>query len=204
VIRVLVVDDHPVVCAGLAAMIATEHDMDVVAQASDGREAVRHFARLLPDVTLMDLRMPYMGGAEAIRTIRAEHSTGAFIALTTYQGDEDIHRALAAGAQAYLLKGMPHSELAQAIRNVHAGLRYMPPSVLKTLAERPPGSDLSAREMSILRLIVKGNSNKEIAELLSITEGTVKWHVNIILSRLHVRDRTQAAVAALQRGIIEL
>lgn len=204
VIRVLVVDDHPVVCAGLSAMIATERDMSVVAQASNGQEAVSLFRKFKPDVTLMDLRMPTMGGAEAIRAIRAEHPNGGFIALTTYQGDEDIHRALAAGAQAYLLKGMPHNELAQAIRNVHAGLRYMPLSVMKTLADRPPGSELSGREMSILRLIVRGLSNKEIAEALSITEGTVKWHVNIILSRLHVRDRTQAAVAALQRGMVEL
>jgi len=203
-IRVLVADDHPVVCQGLTAIISTQADMKVVAQAADGREALALFRKHRPDVTLMDLRMPEMGGVEAIRAIRELFPHSGFIVLTTYQGDEDIHRALKAGAQAYLLKGMPHGELLNAIRSVHAGLRYLPAPVLKRLADRPPGPDLSSREMGILRLIVKGLSNKEIAEKLSITEGTVKWHVNIILGRLNVSDRTQAAVAALQRGIVEL
>jgi len=203
-IRVLVADDHPVVCAGLAAMIATQPDMAVVAQAANGKDAVKLFEKHRPDVTLMDLRMPEMGGVEAIRAIRDTCPDGNFIVLTTYQGDEDIHRALSAGAKAYLLKGMPHGELIEAIRNVHAGLRYLPRPVLKSLAERPPGPELSSREIGVLRLIVNGRSNKEIAEALHITEGTVKWHVNIILGRLNVSDRTQAAVAALQRGIIEL
>jgi DNA-binding NarL/FixJ family response regulator len=204
IIRVLVADDHPVVCAGLAAMIATQPDMTVVAQAANGKDAVKLFARHHPDVTLMDLRMPKMGGVEAIRAIRETCPDSSFIVLTTYQGDEDIHKALSAGARAYLLKGMPHAELIEAIRNVHAGLRYLPRPVLKSLAERPPGPELSSREIDVLRLIVNGRSNKEIAEELHITEGTVKWHVNIILGRLNVSDRTQAAVAALQRGIIEL
>lgn len=198
------VDDHPVVCHGLTAIISTQKDMNVVAQASNGREAVERYREHKPDVTLMDLRMPELGGVEAIRTIRDEFPNAGFIVLTTYQGDEDIHKALTAGAQAYLLKGMPHGELLSAIRTVHSGLRYLPPPVLKSLADRPPGSELSAREIGILRLIVKGMSNKEIATVLGITEGTVKWHINIILGRLHVSDRTQAAVAALQRGIIEL
>jgi DNA-binding NarL/FixJ family response regulator len=204
VIRVLVADDHPVVCMGLSAMITTQQDMTVVAQASNGREAVQLFREHRPDVTLMDLRMPEMGGVEAICAIRRDFPDSSFIVLTTYQGDEDIHKALSAGAQAYLLKGMPHGELLEAIRSVNAGQRYLPPSVLKSLAERPPGPELSPREVGVLKLIVKGLSNKEIAHKLSITEGTVKWHVNIILSRLNVSDRTQAAVAALQRGIVEL
>jgi len=145
-----------------------------------------------------------MGGVKAIRAIREEFPNSSFIVLTTYQGDEDIHKALQAGAQAYLLKGMPHGELLEAIRSVHAGRRYLPQSVLKSLAERPPGPELSPRELGILKLIVRGMSNKEIANTLNIMEGTVKWHVNIILGRLNVSDRTQAAVAALQRGIVEL
>jgi DNA-binding NarL/FixJ family response regulator len=202
-IRVLVVDDHPVVCFGLAAMINTQADMTAVAQASDGLEAVALFRKHVPDITLMDLRMPKMGGVQAIRAIRADYPNSGFIVLTTYNGDEDIYKALTAGAQGYLLKGMPHGELLEAIRTVHAGLRYVPEPVLQRLAERTPSSVLSARELQILRLIVKGLSNKQIADNLGITEGTVKWHVNIILGRLNVSDRTQAAVAALHRGIVE-
>jgi two-component system, NarL family, response regulator len=203
-IRVVIADDHPVVCRGLAAIIKTESDMEVVGQASDGRQAVDLFHKHLPDVTLMDLRMPVMSGVEAIRTIRKDHPGGAFIVLTTYQGDEDIHRALKAGAQAYLLKGMSDTELIEAIRSVHAGIRYLPKPVLQTLANRPPKSDLSEREHQILNLIVKGMSNRRIGAELGLTEATVKWYVNIILSRLNVSDRTQAAVAALHRGIVEL
>jgi DNA-binding NarL/FixJ family response regulator len=148
----------------------------------------------------MDLRMPECGGVGAIRKFSLR---GGFIVLTTYQGDEDIHKALMAGAKAYLLKGMPHGELLKAIRSVHAGLRYLPAAVTKSLAERPP-EELSIRELDILRLMSKGLSNKRIAESLGITEGTVKWHINIILSRLHVSDRTQAVIAALHRGIVEM
>jgi DNA-binding NarL/FixJ family response regulator len=200
----MVVDDHPVVRFGVAAMIMAQPDMEVVAQAGTGREAVDLFAAHQPDVTLMDLRLPVLSGVEAIRAIRSEHPDSLFIVLTTYQGDEDIHRALTAGAQAYLVKGMSYDELVGAIRKVHAGKRYFPPEVMASLARRPPNSDLSARELQILELIVKGKSNREIAEELQITVGTVKWHVNIILGRLHVSDRTQAAVAALHRGIVEL
>lgn len=203
-IRVVIADDHPVVCRGLAAIIKTESDMEVVGQASDGRQAVDLFLKHHPDVTLMDLRMPVMSGVDAIRAIRKDHPGGAFIVLTTYQGDEDIHRALKAGAQAYLLKGMSDTELIEAIRSVHAGIRYLPKPVLQTLANRPPKSDLSEREHQILNLIVKGMSNRRIGEELGLTEATVKWYVNIILSRLNVSDRTQAAVAALHRGIVEL
>jgi two-component system, NarL family, response regulator len=203
VIRVLIADDHPVVCMGLAAMITTQPDMEVVAQVSDGFEAIQVFNQHKPDIVLMDLRMPNCGGVEAIRTIRESNPTARFMVLTTYQGDEDIHRALTAGAQAYLLKGMPYGELLRAIRDVHSGIRYLPPAVEKTLAGRPP-DELSTRELEVLRLIAKGFSNRQIANELGITEGTVKWHVNIILSRLHVTDRTQAVVAAVQRGIVDL
>lgn len=199
----MVADDHPVVCMGLSAMISTQPDMTLVAEAANGRDAIQLFRQHQPDITLMDLRMPECGGVEAIRTIRAFSQHGGFIVLTTYQGDEDIHRALMAGANAYLLKGMPHGELLQAIRSVHSGLRYLPPAVLKSLAERPPGNQLSTRELDILRLISKGLSNRQISETLGITEGTVKWHINIILSRLNVSDRTQAVVTALHRGIVE-
>ena len=202
-IRVLIVDDHPVVCRGLAAIIQTEQSMSVVGQAFNGIQAVEMFRKHLPDVTLMDLRMPVMTGVEAIRAIRDAHPTAAFVVLTTYHGDEDIHRALKAGAQSYLLKGMSDSELLDAIRNVHAGLRYLPQPVLDSLANRPPKSELTDRELQILNLIVKGMSNRQIGESLGIAEPTVKWHVNILLSRLNVSDRTQAAVAALQRGIVE-
>jgi DNA-binding NarL/FixJ family response regulator len=203
-IRVLVVDDHPVVCRGLAAIIQAEPGMSVIGQAADGSQAVRMFREQTPDITLMDLRMPVMSGVEAIRAIHKEFPGARFIVLTTYHGDEDIHRALKAGAQAYLLKGMSDTELLEAIRNVHAGLRYLPQPVLESLASRPPKSDLSERELEILHLIVKGMSNKRIGESLGITEATVKWHVNMILSRLNVSDRTQAAVTALNRGIVEL
>jgi two-component system, NarL family, response regulator len=203
-IRVLVADDHPVVCAGLSAIINMQPDMQTIGQAKNGKEAVRLFEEHLPDVTLMDLRMPEMGGVEAIRKIRAQYPQSGFIVLTTYQGDEDIHKALAVGAQGYLLKGMPHDELLEGIRTVHAGLRYVPEPVLQRLAERTPSSDLTGRELQILNLIVKGLSNKQIADKLGITEATVKWHVNLIFGRLNVSDRTQAAVAALNRGIIEL
>ncbi|HVW87657.1 MAG TPA: response regulator transcription factor [Bryobacteraceae bacterium] len=202
-IRVLIADDHPVVCRGLAAIIETEPGMRVVGQAFNGAQAVQIHSEQQPDVTLMDLRMPVMSGVEAIRAIRRFTPAAAFIVLTTYQGDEDIHRALKAGAKSYLLKGMPDTELLDAIRNVHAGLRYLPQPVLESLANRPPNSELTERELQILNLIVKGLSNRGIAESLGITEATVKWHVNILLSRLNVSDRTQAAVAALQRGIVE-
>jgi DNA-binding NarL/FixJ family response regulator len=203
-IRVILVDDHPVVRFGLAAIIGLQPDMVVVAEAGSGEEACAICDKRAADVALMDLRLPGLSGVEAIRTIRKSHPKLRFIVLTTYDGDEDIHKALEAGAQAYLLKGMSHNELVNAIRAVHSGLKYIPASVSKSLAERPPHSELSAREMEVLELIVKGHSNREIGEALGISEATVKWHVNIILSRLNVSDRTQATVAALQRGIVHL
>ncbi len=203
-IRVILVDDHPVVRFGLAAIIGLQKDMAVVGEAGSGEEACTVCARHAADVLLMDLRLPHMSGVEAIRTLRPQHPKLRFIVLTTYDRDEDIHRALEAGAQAYLLKGMSHNELANAIRRVHAGLKYLPELVSKSLAERPPHSELSAREMEVLELIVSGHSNRAIGDALGISEATVKWHVNIILSRMNVSDRTQATVAALQRGIVHL
>lgn len=201
-IRVLIVDDHPVVREGLAAMINRRPDMEVVAEAGNGREAVDFCRRLGPDVTLMDLRMPMMGGVEATRAIRRDSPDARIIVLTTYEGDEDIYRALQAGARAYLLKDAPREELLQAIRTVDAGQRHLPPFVAGRLAEHLAGNDLTAREQEVLELIVAGKSNREIGADLSITESTVKVHVNSILGKLGVHDRTQAVTTALQRGLV--
>jgi two-component system, NarL family, response regulator len=203
-IRVLIADDHPVVCRGLSAIIRAERCMRVVGEASNGMQLVEMFRQHNPDVTLIDLRMPVMNGVEAVRAIRKQSPAAGILILTTYKGDEDIHRALEAGAQGYLLKGMPPSELIDAIRKVHQGLRCLPPPVLETLAARPPNSELRQRERQVLELIVKGMSNKQIGDELGISQSTVKWHVNIVLARLNVSDRTAAAVTALRRGIVEL
>jgi two-component system, NarL family, response regulator len=203
-IRVLIADDHFVVRMGLAAVITTQPDMAVVAEAANGRQALEFFRRHRPDVTLMDLRMPEMDGIEAIITIRKEFPESRFIVLTTYDGDEDVHRALQAGARAYLLKDMLQDGLVEAIRAVHAGQRFIPAEVANRLAERMDRTELTSRELEVLRLIVEGRSNKEIAARLSIAEGTVKIHINNILSKLGVSDRTQAATFALKRGIIHL
>jgi two-component system NarL family response regulator len=203
-IRVMIVDDHAVVCVGLAAILNTQPDMSVVAQANSGLEAVELARKHSPDVILMDLRMPEMSGVEAITAIREERPESAVIVLTTYQGDEDIRKALAAGAQAYLLKGMSHLKLLEAIRSVSAGGKYIPRSLLDSIPGKLNRPALSPRELDILRLVVKGLNNNDIAKALNITRGTVKWHVNIILRRLDVNDRTQAVVVAAQRGIIEI
>jgi len=204
VIRVLIADDHPVVCLGLLGIINGQSDMVVVAQARTGTQAVALARKHLPDVILMDLRMPEMSGVEAIEAIRAERTDSAVIVLTTYQGDEDIRRAIAAGAQAYLVKGMSHLKLLDAIRTVRAGQPYFPRSIRNLVPAKLNRSALSPRELDILRLIVKGLNNQEIADSLNITRGTVKWHVNIILRRLDVNDRTQAVIVAVQRGIVDL
>ena len=203
-IKVLVVDDHPIMRIGIAAIIQARADMTVVAQAGTGKEAVELFQRHSPDVTLMDLRLPGMSGVQAIRVIRARDPKARFVVLTTYEGDEDIHQALEAGAKAYIVKGMPHETLVDAIHRVCAGQRFLPVPVTKALASRVPNSDLSSREKEVLSLLVKGQSNKEIASTLGITEATVKCHVSVILMRLDVGDRTQAVVAALQRGLVHL
>ena len=204
VIRVILVDDHPVVRFGLAAIISLQSDMDVAGEASSGEEACALCARRPADVVLMDLRLPGIGGVEAIRRLRASHPELRFIVLTTYDGDEDIRKALDAGAQAYLLKGMSHEDVTSAIRKVHSGQRCIPEPVSRRLADRPPHSELSPREVEVLELIAKGLGNRQIGTTLGITEATVKWHVNIILSRLGVSDRTEAIVEALQRGILHL
>jgi two-component system, NarL family, response regulator len=203
-VRVLIVDDHPVVRFGLAAIISLQSDMVVVGEAGSGEDACAMCAAQPPDVVLMDLRLPGMSGVHAIQTIRKTNADVRFIVLTTYDGDEDIRRALDAGAQAYLLKAMSHVEVTAAIRKVHSGARVIPESVSKALAERRPQSQLSSREVEVLELIANGFSNKEIGKALGITEATVKWHVNLILNRLDVADRTEAIVTALQRGILHL
>jgi two-component system NarL family response regulator len=201
-IRILIADDHFVVRMGLTAIINSQPDMMVVAEASNGRQAVELFSQHRPDITLIDIRMPEMNGIEATAEICRLQEKARVIVLTTYDGDEDIYRALRAGARAYLLKDTLREELLKAIHNVHAGRKHIPSEVAVRLAERMPGSQLTAREMDVLGLIVKGLSNREIAAALSIAEGTVKIHVNNILSKLDVEDRTQATTVALQRGII--
>jgi two-component system, NarL family, response regulator len=204
-IRVLIADDHPVVREGVAAMIERRPDMTVVGEAATGREAVAAYRAAQPDVVLMDLRMPDMTGVEAIGAIRGEFPGARIIVLTTYDGDEDIYRGLQAGARAYLLKDAPRDDLLDAIRAVHAGQSRIPPAVAARLAERVlAGPELTARELEVLQGIVAGRSNKEIGAALGISEGTVKAHVNNILGKLGVNDRTQAVTTALQRGIVHL
>jgi two-component system, NarL family, response regulator len=203
-IRILVAEDHLVARVGVSTIVNMQPDMTVVAEASNGNQAVEMYRIHLPDVALLDMRMPGMGGVEAATAIRAGHPNARMIALTTYGGDEDIRRALAAGVQAYLTKDVLHDELLKAIRAVHAGQTYLPAAVAASLAAQLPRPDLSAREVQVLQLIVRGLANKQIAYTLSIAEHTVKNHVKNILSKLGVQDRTQAATAAIQRGIIHL
>lgn len=203
-IRVMIIDDHKIVRQGLVALINTEADLTVVAEGSEGQQAVDLFAQHQPDVTLMDLRMPVLSGVEATKAIRQQNPTARIIVLTTFDGDEDIYRALQAGAQSYLLKGVSFEELTEAIRTVHAGQRRIPAVVAERLAERMAGEALTSREVQVLECIVRGQSNKDIAATLSISEATVKSHVNSLLSKLGVVDRTQAATTALQRGIVHL
>jgi DNA-binding NarL/FixJ family response regulator len=203
-IRILVAEDHLVARVGVSTIVGMQPDMTIVAEASNGQQAVELYRKHLPDVTLLDLRMPVMGGVEAAQAIRAEYPNARMIALTTYGGDEDIRRALASGVQAYLTKDVLHDELLKAIRAVYAGQTYLPASVAAALAAQMPRPDLSAREVQVLELIVRGLANKQIAYALSIAEHTVKNHVKNILSKLGVQDRTQAATAAIQRGIIHL
>jgi DNA-binding NarL/FixJ family response regulator len=203
-IRIIVVDDQAVVRQGFVSLLGTVADMRVVAEGTNGREAVALYREHRPDVVLMDLRMPGVGGVEAIASIRREFPDAKVIVLTTYDGDEDIYRSLQAGAQGYLLKDMFFDELESAIRAVHAGGRKIPGVVAERLAGRMGGSDLTGRELEVLELIVGGRSNKEIGAALGISEATVKSHINSILGKLGVTDRTQAATTALQRGIVHL
>jgi two-component system NarL family response regulator len=203
-IRIMVIDDQAVVRQGFVALVNTVADMVVVAEGTDGQQAVDLYRLHRPDVTLMDLRMPKMGGVEAISAIRKEFRDARLIVLTTYDGDEDIYRSLQAGAQGYLLKDVFFEELEDAIRKVNNGLRWIPAQVAERLAERMGSSDLTAREVEVLENIVAGNSNKAIANRLNISEATVKSHINSILNKLGVNDRTQAATTALQRGLVHL
>src|SRR5918997_680970 len=203
-IRIVVVDDQAVVRQGFVALINTVPDMEVIAEGTDGRQAVELYRKLKPDVLLTDLRMPVMTGVEAIAAIRRESPHARVIVLTTFDGDEDIYRSLQAGAQGYLLKDMFFEELEDAIRTVHSGGRRIPGVVAERLARRISGSDLTARELEVLEQIVRGKSNKEIAQALGISEATVKSHINNVLSKLDAADRTQAATKALQRGIVHL
>jgi DNA-binding NarL/FixJ family response regulator len=203
-LRVLIVDDHPIMRVGIAAIVRATPDMTVIDQAGSGEEAIEMFEKHLPDVTLVDLRLPGISGVEVIRRIIGRHPDTKIVVLTTYEGDEDIHQALQAGARSYIIKGMPHNALVSALRRVHAGGRFLPPPVTRALSSRLPDSELSSREREVLNLIMRGQSNKEIATELGITESTVKCHVSVILMRLNVNDRTQAVVIGLQRGLIHL
>jgi DNA-binding NarL/FixJ family response regulator len=203
-IRILVVEDHHVVRQGLVALLSVVDGVEVVGQAADGEEAIRELAATRPDVTLIDLRLPKLSGVEVIQRVRADQPHARFIVLTTYDGDEDIYRALQAGARAYLLKGMTLDVLVSTIRLVHAGKSCIPPVIAQKLAERMGTEQLTNREQDVLEQIVRGKSNKEIGTELDISEATVKTHINNLLGKLGVADRTQAATAAIQRGLVQL
>ncbi len=203
-IRVLVVDDHPVVRQGLIGMLEEAPDIVIVGQGRNGHEAVAVFQQHQPDVTLMDLRMPEMGGVQAITVICNEFPNAQIIVLTTYDSDEEIYRGLRAGAKGYLLKDSEPEELMAAIRTVIRGQQYIPPNVAAKLVQRMTAPELSDRELEVLQLVGQGMSNQEISMTLKISESTVKTHINRILSKLDVKDRTQAAIVALKRGIANL
>lgn len=201
-IRIIVADDHPVVRQGLATIIERELDMSVVGQASNGWEAKELYSKKRPDVVLMDLRMPKLSGAAAIQNICTDNSANVII-LTTYDGDEDIYNGIQAGAKGYLLKDTEPEEILYAIRTVASGQKYISKAVATKLKERMEKPELSQRELEVLQLITNGNTNHQIAAALFITEGTVKYHVNNILGKLGVSDRTQAVIAAVKRGIVK-
>ena len=203
-IRILAVDDHPLLREGIAALVNAECDMKLVAEASNGQEALERFRLHRPDVTLMDLQMPGLNGIESIIKIQSEFPNARIIVLTTYTGDVQVLRALKAGARAYILKGHVHRELLETIRAVHAGKKRIPPEVAAELADHAAEDQLSPREIEVLRLIASGNANKLIADQLSISEETVKSHVTNILSKLRANDRTHAVTIGLRRGIIDL
>jgi two-component system NarL family response regulator len=203
-ITVLIADDHSVVREGLASLIGRKPDMKVVGEASNGREAVELWTKLRPDVTLLDLRMPELDGVAAIREIRAKDEEARFVVLTTFDGDEDIYRAIKAGAKAYLLKDVAREALMDCIRRVHQGETCVAPALAAKLAERVSGEALSAREIDVLKLMAEGKSNKEIGACLFISEGTVKSHVKGIFAKLNVISRTEAVATATRRGLIQL
>jgi DNA-binding NarL/FixJ family response regulator len=203
-LRVMLVDDHYLVRVGLASIIALESDMTVCAEAASGEQAIEQYRSQRPDVTLMDLRLPGMNGSETTQAIRVEDPNARVIVLSTYAGDEEIYVALQAGAMAYLLKSVQREELIQTIRKAAMGQRHIPPELASRLAGRVARSQLSARELDVLRLMVTGKRNKDIAAALDISEGTVKIHVSSILGKLGVSDRTEAVTVSLQRGIVQL
>ena len=203
-IRILLADDHPVLRQGIQALAADERDMEFVAEASNGREAIEQFRKQRPDITLMDLQMPDMNGIDVMITIRNEFPDARFIILTTYAGDVQVSRALKAGARAYLLKSFLRKELLDTIRAVHAGQKRIPSDLATQVADHIADDSLTFREIEVLRLIAAGNANKLIADQLSIAEETVKGHVKNILSKLSANDRTHAVTIGLKRGIIEL
>jgi DNA-binding NarL/FixJ family response regulator len=203
-IRILTVDDHPMLREGIASLVASQSDMKLVAEASTGLEALDQFRNHRPDLTLMDLQMPDMGGIEAMVAIRNEFPEARIIVLTTYKGDAQVVRALKAGARAYLLKGLLRKELLETIRAVYAGQKRIPPEVAAVFADHAVDEALTAREIDVLRLIAGGNANKLVGDQLSITEETVKGYVKSILSKLGASDRTHAVTIALKRGIIDL
>jgi two-component system NarL family response regulator len=203
-IRVMLVDDHPAFRKGLAALVGSEPDLEVVTQCGDGRQALELFRQARPDVVLMDLRLPGMGGVEAIIAIRKEFPDARVIVLTTFDTDEDIYRAIQSGAKSFLLKDTPDDELAATIRAAYAGEQKLSPKVAGRLAARQQREELSQREMEVLQLLVKGRSNKEIAAVLFISEDTVKAHLKTLFVKLHVQDRTQAAINAVRQGIVHL
>jgi DNA-binding NarL/FixJ family response regulator len=203
-IRILTVDDHPLLRKGIAALVNAEADMKLIAEASNGEEAIQAFRSHRPDVTLMDIQMPTVDGLEAIDRIREEFPDARIIVLTTYTGDMQVLRALRAGARAYILKGHVHKELLETIRAVHAGQKRIPPDIAAELADHAADDELTEREIDVLRLIGVGNANKQIADQLSIGEATVKSHVTNILSKLGANDRAHAVTIGLKRGIIGL
>lgn len=203
-IRVMIVDDHPVVREGIARIISTDKRMELVGEAGSAQEAMQLYRKARPDITLMDMRMPDMNGAQAIESIRNEFTNARVIILSSFDHEEDIYQAIQAGARGYLLKDSPRNELISAILRVHGGERCIPAKIATRLAERVSGNDLTSREFEVLKLITQGKSNKEIGDQLGISEGTVKSHVNNLLSKLNVTDRTQAVSVALKRGLVHL
>lgn len=203
-ITVLIADDHPVVRMGLATLLAARPELRLVAEAASGEEALRQYALCRPDVVLMDLRMPGVGGVAAIEAIRAQDAAARVVILTTFDGEEDIYRGLRAGAKAYLLKDSPSDEIVNCLSAVMRGQRYLPRGVAEKLADRMNGNELSRRELEVLQHLASGKSNKEIARITSITEGTVKFHVTAVIGKLGVKSRTEAVAVAIRKGLIRV